>query len=108
MTSPLALHTRVNHDGVTLTGSLNVTVRLEFTGKSVAPSSGKVSTTPGATSPALGVREKASTARPSSELEMSKSDQRTHRDAPFGMFRPVMDALTGAWLGAELPFRRPP
>ena len=46
---PVAQLTR-NHDPVSVTGSLNVTVRLTFEGCAVAPSTGTVATTVGAPS----------------------------------------------------------
>jgi len=104
---PLVLQTRVNQDGVTVTGSLNVTVRSALIGKSVAPLTGKVATTSGARSPTRGVIEKVSIARPSSELAMLKSVQRIQKEAPFGMLRPVRGVLTEVWLPDELPFRAP-
>ncbi len=98
----------MNHEPVTLTGSLNVTVRFALIGKSVAPLFGKVAMTSGAKSITLGVSEKVSTARPSSAPgAMSKSVQRIQKDAPLAMLKPVMEKLTAVWLPAALPFNRP-
>src|SRR4029079_2620918 len=47
----VALHLRSNHGSVTLTASLNVTVRLALTSTSVAPFTGNVETTVAAWSP---------------------------------------------------------
>ena len=55
-TAPLVEQSNVNQDEVTLTGSLNVTVRLEPIGKFVAPFNGKVVATEGAASATSSLR----------------------------------------------------
>ena len=106
-TLPLRLHSSVNQEEVTLTGSLKVTDRLALIGKSAAPSSGKVSTTSGARSTLRGVSEKLSTARPSSDELILKSVQRIQKEAPLGMLKPVIDTLKEDWFPGSLPFKAP-
>src|SRR5262245_26332488 len=107
-TFPLTLHASVNQEEVTLTGSLNVIVRLALIGKSVAPLSGKVSETSGGKSIFLGVRENVSTARPSSAPgDISKSVQRIQNEAPLGILKPVIEKLTEVWFPDALPFNAP-
>jgi hypothetical protein len=53
------------------------------------------------------VREKSSKARPSSELEMSKSVQRIKNVAPLGMLRSVMLAVIKARFAAAFPSSGP-
>src|ERR1044072_7169359 len=57
--------------------------------------------------PPSGVREKSSTARPSSAPVASTSDQRIQKVAPLGMLRPVMVELMTLRLAAALPSDAP-
>src|SRR5690242_10444115 len=57
--------------------------------------------------PVVGVSEKSSTARPSSEPETSVSVQRIQNVVPAAMFSPLMVELNGVRSGATLPFLAP-
>src|ERR1044071_4999516 len=61
----------------------------------------------GRTAPACGVREKSSTARPSSAPAASRSVQRIQNVAPFAMVSPVIVLVMAVRLAALLPSRAP-
>ena len=80
--APLVAHEIVNVAVDTLTGSLKVMETLESTGTSVALLAGAVLSTDGAASATEGVREKSSTASPSSAPEASKLIHRIQKLPP--------------------------
>ena len=78
---------------------------------SAAPSTGLVLETTGAVSTTSttpsGVSEKSSTERPSSAPGLkSVSAQRTQKEAPFGMLRPVMVKLIAVRFGSDITVQR--
>jgi hypothetical protein len=79
---PLVEHEIENQEPVRLTGSLKVMSMFEARATLFAPFAGVVDETEGAASVASGVREKSSTARPSSEPAGSKSIQRIQKAEP--------------------------